>query len=87
MSERASVKHTFRAEAGLQVALRLPPLARGQGDMETAPPTVGRYSSRAARILALRASIAAASETRSNHRRMCIGSFNDVRHALRRVLA
>src|SRR5439155_5303612 len=75
MSERASVKHTARAEASLQVPLRLPLLARGEA----------RYLSRAARILALGASISAASETRSN-RRMCIGSCNDVPYQLRRVL-
>src|SRR5438874_12862918 len=87
MSKRASVKNTSRAEASLQVPLRLPLLARHEDDMKTAAPTAGRYLSRAARIFDLRASIAAASETRSNHRRMYIGSFNDVRHQLRRVLA
>src|SRR5436305_1043247 len=87
VSKRASVKHTFRTEAGFQVALRLPPLARDGRDMENAGPTVGRYLTRAARILALRASITAASETRSNRRRMCIGSFNELRYQLRRVLS
>src|SRR5438046_10704783 len=84
MSKRASVKHTFRTEAGFQVALRLPPLARDERDVENGAPTVGRYLTRAARILA---SITAASETRSNRRRMCIGSFNELRYQLRRVLS
>src|SRR5207244_13396167 len=87
VSKRASVKHTFRTEAGFQVALRLPPLARDERDMENAAPTVGRYLTRAARILALPASITAAQETRSNRRRMCIGSVNDLRYQPRRVLS